>query len=166
MDVYISLYSVVPSGASWEIDSQNSFWWKSCCVLSVGLETLKIQSGTKLWINLNFSLRHFDMKGSSRGKAVGEPKHRREGIISYNWPLLEYLGRMFFFDPIDRVHCWSNSTNLENMYLLYSIHTVRNRKEAKLKPLPFLKEMHIVFGIKVYEQAVTEQHSKRHHRNT
>ena len=53
-------------------------------MLSVGLETLKIQSGTKLWINLNFSLRHFDMKGSSRGKAVGEPKHRREGIISYN----------------------------------------------------------------------------------
>lgn len=25
-EVYISLYSLVPSGASWEIDSQNSFW--------------------------------------------------------------------------------------------------------------------------------------------
>ena len=54
-------------------------------MLSVGLETLKIQPGTKLWITLNFSLRHFDMKGSSRGKAVHEPKHKKEGIISYKY---------------------------------------------------------------------------------
>ena len=73
---------------------------------------------------------------------------------------------MLFFAPIDIVYCWSNSTNLGNIYLLYSIHTVRNRKEAKLKSLPFLKEMHIVFGSKMYKQAVTEQHSKCHHRNT
>lgn len=54
----------------------------------------------------------------------------------------------------------------ECLSLLQLIHTVRNRKEAKLKSLPFLKEMHVVFGSKVSKQAVTEQHSKHHHRNT
>lgn len=118
--------------------SQNTFWLRACCVLNMSLGSLKIQSGTKLWIALNFSLRYLDfilqftlvMKGSSIGKAVCESKHKRE-VISSKWPLLEYLGRMLSFSPSDILHCWNNATNLENIYLLYSRHLVRNKREAK-----------------------------------
>lgn len=59
-------------------------------MLNMSLGSLKIQSGTKLWIALNFNLRYLDfilqltlvMKGSSIGKAVCESKHKRE-VISY-----------------------------------------------------------------------------------
>lgn len=69
-----------------------------------------------------------------------------------------------FFSLSDILYHWNNATNLGNIYLLITPH--QKQKGSKVKSESFIKEMHSVFGNKVYEQAVTKQCSTCCHRNT